>query len=299
MRIPTSKKPHKKRQSGSYHLLWHQFLRLSPSYFLAYQVRTGARSYDPATAQGFPSDFERVLKVYDVFGDVYHLNRDQWIKKIKSDLPTPRRTAPKLRIIARYDRREDKPKTKLSAELNGYFSETWTQEGRPNFVLISLPLELPINTAVDQLREELKRARIALQLPKKFAHTFPLASPRLQERTLMAYLKMLYFHAAVPRAKLWQVGAHAELLPSAGSKVGLRVRATPMNREERGKLAVLASRAHTRSNLVAENAARGLFPSIKPCPSALPQDWRNLQKRILWFGGLDKASKLTQAAVSA
>lgn len=286
------RKPQKKRDSGGYHLLWHQFLRLSPSYFLAYQVRTGALSYDPAIDQGFPSDFERVLKVYDVFGDVYHLNRDQWVKKIKNELPTPRRSQPKLRIVARYDRREEEPKKKLSAEINGYFAKTWTEDGRPNFILLSLPLELPINTAIDQLREALQRARTALQLPRKFAHTFPLASPRLQERTLMTYLMMLYFHAAVPRAKLWQVGAHAGLLKSAGNKVGLRVKATAMNLDERNKLAVLASRAHSRSNLVAENAARGLFPSIKPCPNALPQDWKALQKRILWFGGLDKASKL-------
>lgn len=287
-----SKKPRKKRDSGSYHLLWHQFLRLSPSYFLAYQVRTGERRYDPALNQGFPSDFERVLKVYDVFGDVYHLNRDQWIKKIRSELPAPRRSQPKLRVIARYDRREEKPKKKLAAEINNYFAESWMHDGRPNVVLISLPLELPINTAIDHLREEMQRARTALPLPRKFAHTFPLASPRLQERTLLTYLKMLYFHAAVPRAKLWQVGAHAGLLPSAGNKVGLRVKATAMNLDERNKLAVLASRAHSRSNLVAENAARGLFPSIKPCPNALPQDWKALQKRIVWFGGLDKASKL-------
>jgi hypothetical protein len=88
------------------------------------------------------------------------------------------------------------------------------------------------------------------------------------------------------------VGAHAGLLKSAGNKVGLRVKATAMNLDERNKLAVLASRAHSRSNLVAENAARGLFPSIKPCSNALPQDWKALQKRIVWFGGLDKASKL-------
>jgi hypothetical protein len=286
-----SKKPQKRRDSGSYHLLWHQFLRLSPSYFLAYQVRTGERSYDPALNQGFPSDFERVLKVYDVFGDVYHLNRDQWSEKIKSELPAPRRSQAKLRVIARYDRREEKPKKKLAAEINDYFSESWVHDGRPNFVLISLPPELPINTAIDQLREEMQRARTALPLPRKFAHTFPLASPRLQERTLLAYLRMIYFHAAVPRAKLWQVGARAGFLPSAGSKVGLRVKATAMNRDERNKLAVLASRAHSRSNLVAENAARGLFPSIKPCTNALPQDWKELQKRIVWYISKDKMTK--------
>ena len=286
-----SKKPQKRRDSGSYHLLWHQFLRLSPSYFLAYQVRTGERSYDPVLNQGFPSDFERVLKVYDVFGDVYHLTRDQWSEKIKSELPAPRRSQAKLRVIARYDRREEKPKKKLAAEINDYFSESWVHDGRPNFVLISLPLELPINTAIDQLRGEMQRARTALTLPRKFAHTFPLASPRLQERTLLAYLRMLYFHAAVPRAKLWQVGARAGFLPSAGSKVGLRVKATAMNRDERNKLAVLASRAHSRSNLVAENAARGLFPSIKPCTNALPQDWKELQKRIVWYILKDEKTK--------
>jgi len=95
----------------------------------------------------------------------------------------------------------------------------------------------------------------------------------------------------VPRAKLWQVGARAGFLPSAGSKVGLRVKATAMNRDERNKLTVLASRAHSRSNLVAENAARGLFPSINPCTNALPQDWKELQKRIVWYISKDKITK--------
>lgn len=121
-----SKKPQKKRDSANYHLLWHQFLRLSPSYFLAYQVRTGERSYDPALNQGFPSDFERVLKVYDVFGDVYHLNRDQWRERIKSELPTPRRSQPKLRVIARYDherksrRKSSRPKLMTTSMSHGH-----------------------------------------------------------------------------------------------------------------------------------------------------------------------------------
>ncbi len=285
------KSTQKKRESGAYHILRHQFLRLSPSYFLAHQVRTGERSYDVTTAASFPKDFERVLQVYDVFGDVFHLNRDQWVERIRGELPALRRTVPKTRVIAQYDRREEKPKAKLAAQINEYLAGQWTQEGKPQFVLVSIPIELSINTAIEQLRVEMKQVRAQLQVPKTFIHTFPLASPRLQERTLMTYLRMLYFHAAVPRAKLWQVGAQARLLLSAGRKVGLRVKATATNRDERNKLTVLASRAHARSNLVAENAARGLFPSIAPCAHALPQDWSALQQRIVWFGGLDKASK--------
>jgi hypothetical protein len=137
----------------------------------------------------------------------------------------------------------------------------------------------------------MKKTRENWKLPKKLSHTFPLASPRLQERTLMSYLNMIYFHAAVPRARLWQVGARAGLLPSAGARVGLRVKASINNLVERNRLNALAFRAHKRSHLVAENAARGLFPSIKPCLEALPQDWEALQKRIIWYIALDKASK--------
>lgn len=280
-----------KKNSPTYHVYWHQFLRLSPSYFLAYQVRNGELPYDPASPKGFPKDFDRVLKVYDVFGDVYNLTQEQWFEKIRSELTASRRPQPMLRLIARYDRREERPKKKLADDINQYLKVDWLGDGSPNFVLMAVPLALPINGAIEQLRGEMKRVRESWKLPKKLSHTFPLASPRLQERTLMLYLKMIYFHAAVPRARLWQVGAKAGQLPSAGTRIGLRAKASPNNLVDRNRLNAIAFRAHKRSHLVAENAARGLFPSIKPCPDALPQDWKVLQKRIVWYIALDRTNR--------
>lgn len=52
------------------------------------------------------------------------------------------------------------------------------------------------------------------------------------------------------------------------------------DRYDREMLTIIASRALLRSRMIAENAARGRFPTHEKCETALEFDFKELRQRI-------------------
>ena len=67
---------------------------------------------------------------------------------------------------------------------------------------------------------------------------------------------------------LWQIGLKAKL---SDTYVGLMKKSEDGKGtdDERKMLKEMTSRAVSRGHMVAENAARGIFPSYKKCPHAI------------------------------
>ncbi len=65
------------------HLMFFEYLAISPSYNLAHQFRLKKTKIDPAN---IPRDFEKVLEIYDMVGDVTDIPFKQWWVKGGQDL---------------------------------------------------------------------------------------------------------------------------------------------------------------------------------------------------------------------
>ena len=77
------KKPINIRVASYRHLMFFNYLAISPSYNLAHQFRLKKNKIDP---KNVPLDFEKVLEIYDMVGDVTDIPFKQWWVKGGQDL---------------------------------------------------------------------------------------------------------------------------------------------------------------------------------------------------------------------
>lgn len=273
------KKDAPRRYSASYYLLWHECLRLSPSYQLAHEVATGLRSYKKGDGQPYPKDFPRVLAVYKDLGSIYDCTRKEWRDRNMRHFTGVRSDALRLREIGRLRAAKNSAYSDLKAKIQRYIDSDWETEGRPTFTVLALPSGLPTTSAVKQLRKILAKGR-AKQAPRSNAARYGLAAPRVQYRTILQYLKLISFRALFNEKPLWQLAGYTKLSPTHSYHLDLDSDASPFNRVERNTLTAMASRALRNAHYLVENSARGKFPSSEKCLHAVPQDFPSLMARI-------------------
>ena len=96
--------------------------------------------------------------------------------------------------------------------------------------------------------------------------------------TLLRYLAVVWFRAVMPRQALWRVGAQAKVSDTYSREVDPRARVVRGEQVyDREMLSILTSRAYARGIALAENAARGRFPSYD-----LPEHAHEMSLHELW-----------------
>jgi hypothetical protein len=265
-----------------FYLLWMEYLAVSPSYELARRFRAGELS--EADQQRLPADFDAVLAVYDVLGDVQRVSfLDWWSERglavFGYEGAKPRVTGIDTLRSSRYRAAADR--------VQGFIEGDWTEQGQPNAVLVSIPIGLT-------------KTQITLQLSKLFARyaeeqrvlperktKYPLLGTRQRKDTLFRYLFVVWVRSAMPRQALWRVGARARVSDTYSRELdaGARI-ARGAQVYDRSVLAVLTSRAWSRGLALAENAARGRFPSYAhpehACAPDIHELWRMISSRRRW-----------------
>jgi hypothetical protein len=92
---------------------------------------------------------------------------------------------------------------------------------------------------------------------------------------------VLWVRSAMPDKELWRIGVRARV--SATYSPELDADAKPKAGEatyDRMMLSIMTSRAYQRAVLIAENAARGKFPTYTPCPHAIQPDLPALYRQV-------------------
>lgn len=244
--------------------LFFEFLRLSPSYELARKCRQEGLTQDETEA--LPADFDQVLNTFDLLGDVQRVLFGNWWRQRGLNVFGNPYSQPEVHMIKHLQGGIEFGLTDCVNELDDYFSETRPTEGLSPSLLLSLPLDRPkaeILRQVSKLLDEHKtNGSSAIAKP-----TLALASKRLHIKKLVVSLSLLTFKAARPNWELWRLGSYAKVSNTYSGEfnpMGPRKVSNPRESDDRLLMTKITSRALKKAEHIAENAARGRFPSDAP-----------------------------------
>lgn len=273
----------KDRRSGglwvkqiSMYLLWFEYLAVSPSYELARRHRAGERM----SSDVLPADFDRVLSVYDDLGDVQQALFRLWWKDVGLKHFGHQGSPPAVTFVA-YAKHHPRKHPDIAEDVVRYFDEDWIDQGRQRVMLLAVPVGMSEGQINRQIKKQL--ARVKPERRKLIAPVvqYPLVGQRHHKDALMRYLRMTWLRSAMHRKSLWRAGAQARVSFTYSPVLDPNMTEVSVeDRFDREMLTIIASRALLRSRMIAENAARGQFPTHQKCDTALEFDFKELRQRI-------------------
>lgn len=261
----------------AFYMLWFEYLAISPSYELAQRYRTGALT--EAEQAQLPKDFDRVLEVYDDLGDVQRILFDTWWSETAVHYFGTLGSKPKVQRLATL---RPKKKTDVAADrLDQFVSSIWRQQGKQPTMIAAIPLGMPkaqVLKAVAALLDGYPTEDRTFNIDPKYR----LAGKRQNSNALFAYLRTAHLRSAMPKQELWRVGSRAKISFSYSGAVDhtADLKRSGDAAHERILLTIMTSRALKRAQLIAENAARGVFPSYAPLEEAQPIDYTTLFRKV-------------------
>ena len=249
---------------------WFEFLRLSPSYQLAHRVRSGER-LSAKDKDRLPADFARVLAVYDDFGNVQRaLFRPWWLKRGLT-LMGKAGEPPSIQQLGTIGVTSSNASELIQQGISGYTEGAWVKQSKPDALIIAIPLtaqRTKIMRSIRKLLNEHPSPKMGAPEPK-----YALVKHKTHISSLNFALKTVWHRALDPKRSLWRIGAEIRISPTFSEEVDPKARKrTQDTTYARKMLAILTSRAFSRGLMLAENAARGIFPSYANCPHAVKFD---------------------------
>ena len=260
-------------------MLWFEFLADSPSYELARRYRTSSLS--PQDEQQLPADFDQVLSVYDDFGDVQRQQFTQWWDETGMQICAFRSRKPRITKVAALPRRlTDVNKVKSNVEK--YITGGWRSQGRQNTLLLALPIGLTKANIAKQISTILSKYPEAVKQINPRPPKYALQGKRQNKDMLFRYMHVLRARAALPNLTLWRIGARTGVSDTYSRVLDYKEKVLCKgDTYDRTMLTIITSRAFLRGKLIAENAARGVFPSYSACPHAIAPDLSETHKRFV------------------
>jgi hypothetical protein len=260
-----------------YVMLMLEFLRISPSYALAHEIRTKKiapskqapliiklyRDTDkPLTKQAerdVIKDFDRVLSTYDEYGDIFQCSFDEWWASRGLAIYGSPYNKPIVKKIAGMSQGEEYEPL-FGRALEHYFHKQRAGEGNPPALLLAVPLGQPKRQILAYISKLIDAE--AVPLPSKSQRTIkPLAAKRLRSKPLFIMLRILMARAQYPEIPLWRIGKHAGVSQKyAQTEITLNKKRL-QDADAKIHLSILTSRYLLKAKCVAEQAARGQFPS--------------------------------------
>ena len=273
-----------------YYLLWMEYLAVSPSYELARRQQAGQLTkHDEAR---IPADFDAVLAVYDALGDVQRMTFLDWWSERGLNVFGYEGSKPR---VQRIDNLRSNRHRRASERLQTFIEEDWSEQGQPNAMLVSIPIGLSKTQITRQLGKLLERYDEEHRVLPEPSSKYPLLGTRQRKDTLFRYLFVVWVRCAMPRQPLWRVGVRSKVSDTYSRELDAKAR-IPRGQQvyDRSVLAVLTSRAWSRGIALAENAARGRFPSYDMPEFAVEANTRELWDLVATRRRWKKRLKRTQ-----
>ncbi len=250
---------------------WFEFLALSPSYQLArlYRIKRGKLSV--TDKQRLPKDFEQVLSIYDDFGDVQqHLFKSWWVERaveLFGIAGSPPAIAPLYKLAPG----KEPEQAKLTTAVARYLDHTRPSQNQPGAILLAIPLNITRQKALRDIKQLLDQH---IQAPYQVATPrYSLATKDIHIQNVIDAMSVLWIRSARPDWELWKIGVEANISKSYSKKFdAFKSKRTAANYDEFRTLEQMTSRKFKIAVNIAENAARGNFPSQKACPYSVKFD---------------------------
>ena len=257
---------------------WFEFLRFSPSYELARRYRAGERSPDAA----LPADFSTVLAVYDDLGDVSGSMTDWWLGGANRSFG---QGGEMPRVVGVGVVSSGQPEfARVKDNVERYRQTEWISQGERKVMFVAIPVGLPKAQLTKQLGYLVDEFPPDAHVLSPQAPKYRVTGKKTEWGTIYRYLRCLQAKADLADATLWQIGLRAEVSSTYAKLLNSSPPPPPHERaEHRQTLKIYTSRGISRGHMIAENAARGVFPTYIKCPEAMPMDWDRIrQQRAIW-----------------
>lgn len=256
---------------------WYRALRISPSYELARRFRAGELP-DGAV---LPADFEAVLAVFDDLGDVRE-EIDEWTngRAFRAFGQGGQKPSTVRLGVIRYGGEAD-PLASVKDSLDRFAESTWIEQGERTSLVAVIPGGLSRAQMVKQITAMLDNIPPTERDLSPVAPKYRILGNGAVPPSVRKYMSCVERKAAKPDLTLWQIGAAVKLSSTYSGRLDPAAKPDRHQQtDDRIALKILTSRAIHRGHMIAENAARGIFPSYAKCPNAVAIDWAKLGERL-------------------
>ena len=218
------------------------YLMVSPSYWLAHRQ---LHLNETILESELPDDFANVLEIYKKFGDIYSKHFIEWWNETGKDLFADKNA--KERILISID-----PAKSKQVLLNDFMELLERLENKKK------------KAPTDKIQFEVNKIRLT-SLVNRYQLLIERATYDGKNR--------------FKKEQLWKLLKSAEYPSSRSKEVRLNSKRTANNHEVRTYLSILASKNLKQAFYIAENAARGRFPSLEPVNNAMKFDYIAIKKQ--------------------
>ena len=262
--------------------MFFEYLRLSPSFLLAVEsdeqgLLEGLKDKDRATV---------VWKTRSDMGNIFEVIYKEWWMENGLTLFGVHTSKPKIQLINRLSPLSDDALLfdQSTIQLTDYMKGNFAKQGRPDSVLLSIPLGQKRTATIRELKKLL--AEVEKEVTPYIPETlYQVENNKMQYRRLLAGLRLMYMRARRPHEDLWRIAARAKISHSHGRIDPNAPKKDLQNAQGRRMLTIMASRLIHDTLIIAENAATGIFPSLNPIDTTLfdaeKLGWR-LKETIQW-----------------
>jgi hypothetical protein len=242
--------------------LWPEFLRLSPSYNFANRVMQGL-----ATREEFfheVADAEIVWATRQNFGDVWATSPSDWRKRNTLRLFGQSLSDLKLKVLHVMQSGEYAQRQNMAHALETYFNRTRPEMGNPLSVVISVPLDADRSVLVQTFSEMITYYKAR----RDDSHDAPAQEPlyslsgvKARYAVMQQTLTVAKARAYAPSIPLWEIGMNVGVNETYASEMRTKEYKKKEAVIPKNILAATTSRFLRQAVCLAENAARGKFPS--------------------------------------
>lgn len=237
---------------------WFEFLALSPSYELARRYRANKGKLSNADQDRIPADFEKVLEIYDDFGDIQkYLFKTWWVERgvdLYGVQGAPSKTLP----IYKFARGNNPDNAKVKEAIAKYLDSTRPKLNQPPAILLTIPLDSTRQKVLKEVKALLDKH--IEKSPEPVKPKYGLTAKDTHVQNIIDAMSVLYIRSARPDWRLWQIGEECKIKKNRKSRSP-----DPAAFDSLRTLEQMTSRKLKTATYIAENAARGIFPSqLKP-----------------------------------
>jgi len=271
--IEKRRKEWKRKRNDERIKLYYEYLRFSPSYFFAHLEKNELLNLKENYA--VPIEHESVYQTYVEFGDVWSQDFTTWINNDGGHAFSDEYEQKRGLYLITAHKASDPDNEKIE----DYFEETkratrginhlFKSHWRTNFLLLLLPTALTkeeihsdINLLLDTLDPRMleKEDNLHPYFQSKFTDN------KFNLETMRRGVELLKQKALYPNIELWRLGLKCNVSEKYTKKLDIRSDKKIKNKDgeeekDRLTLANLTRRALNNAEVMAENAARGIYPS--------------------------------------
>ncbi|OJY71253.1 MAG: hypothetical protein BGP16_11765 [Sphingobium sp. 66-54] len=251
---------------------WFEFLQFSPSYELARRHRAGQQ------LENLPADFDAVLAVYDDLGDVSGNYADWWLAGANRQFG---HSGARPCVVSLGLTSSERPQFDRIAEAVGRYAQAdWIMQGERTTLVAAIPAGLSKGAIIKQIAAMLDELPEHDRVLSPQAPKYQPTGKKLDWGSVGKYRRCLCEKRDNPTATLWQIGAAVRLSTMYDGRLDPTAKpAGEVDAKDRTALKILTSRALRRGHMIAENAARGIFPTYAACQNAVPLDWERIRRQ--------------------